>query len=502
MCLIPTVKLSSSHWSTNLEPYPDGLLYVSLAKSIASGQGLRIFHLNYQWPLTIPPIYSLLLSVGWLFSHQPQSFYLVNQLLFSGSVILLALALKNSTTSWKAGLWGGSLLASQPLLWWSVGLPMAEQATLFLITLFLWLINRPKSIISVLLLPLIPVLIIATKYVMVITAGVMALILLFQSPSRVALRRNIMLLAIASGIFYGYLLYIGFNPWGIFSYLLPSAQKVGASPSLASTTFFSFNYVWPNFINYVKILFQAPSHYLWVTTPMVSGLVSILIFIIALRSRFKYLAGWWWFLVLSHFPLLLVFITVDMRYVITLLPLLIFGVIDGLWQAWHANRLPWRQELIGVGCVMIILHTWWLQLPLAKTTLVSNWLGRSVPWQHQAIQELDLQLAPDDTLITALPPLLVDLYRHQSYQLLPLSTHQEFANHSMPVWGPLDYSDLVTEYHQRLASDQRLMVTNAYITHQTEVVMDYEKLRQNFEFKLVAAGCQGSCDLYELKLLE
>ena len=57
---------SSHHILFNLEPYPDGLLYIQPALNVAAGKGFGLVHDQHFLVAWVPPFYSLVLAVGYL----------------------------------------------------------------------------------------------------------------------------------------------------------------------------------------------------------------------------------------------------------------------------------------------------------------------------------------------------------------------------------------------------------------------------------------------------
>jgi hypothetical protein len=82
------------------------------------------------------------------------------------------------------------------------------------------------------------------------------------------------------------------------------------------------------------------------------------------------------------------------------------------------------------------------------------------------------------------------------------STEQEFSNSRNIVWGEEDYKDFLKIYEKYLNAGRQVYITNAGLGNHAFLYRDYNKLKDNFDIKLVKEGCLNTCDIYELSLKE
>src|SRR5258708_4209679 len=66
---------------SNLEPYPDSIHYISPALGVLRGQGLYVNREGRKLLPGVPPLYSLVLTIGFVFSQDVRTFYLTNVVL-------------------------------------------------------------------------------------------------------------------------------------------------------------------------------------------------------------------------------------------------------------------------------------------------------------------------------------------------------------------------------------------------------------------------------------
>jgi len=69
---LPSV-FSEKHLLFNLEPYPDGLFYSLSAKNFIENGRLALEYNGVRANISQPPLYSLILSLGYLIWNNPRS---------------------------------------------------------------------------------------------------------------------------------------------------------------------------------------------------------------------------------------------------------------------------------------------------------------------------------------------------------------------------------------------------------------------------------------------
>lgn len=520
-----------NHSLKNLEPYPDSLLYALGARNLAATGTLGLTYRDSTLPHWVPPLYTLVLSLGYAVSSYPPVFVLTNTLLALATIIALYWGTLHTTNSKTAAILVVFAYLAHAWVWWLPSLALSENLSLFLFTLGAISLTalKTKPLTRLLIVGAVAVALVFTRYASVtIAATLVALSLLphLKSRSKQQLFLVAALLAVA-GAGFGLLVT---NPLALG---LSFINRLLAPDD----PYFSLGFFLPNLGTFAGALLGNNASFLWQSLPFTSIFLSIwlaLLGILAnhfnkLQSQAKTLL----ILFLAQLPLQLVFYVADTRYLIYSLPLI--ALATG-WSFALLSRRVVRRVLLPFFLCLIGLHTL-TQHALFKEVLASNFFGTSAAWQVEAVAHFDQffkQKRAEDIesnieatstnqpayLITALPPFLVDAYSAAdatNYRLLPLSTHQEFAAKDEWVWGSNPTSKhwpalpqekknqtLTPElfhllYDQLLLEGERLYISNAYITHLSSVVADYETLKGRYLFAPVSTGCEGACDLFVLQ---
>jgi hypothetical protein len=131
------------HVYLNLEPYPDGLLYAVSAQQLVTHHKLALQYRDAVLPFWTAPLYSVVLSLFYLFSIRIETFYAANLVLGALGVLCFGAALN------RFGLSKGTVAATLLLyvshfyVYWIVSLPMAENLSLLLMNV---LLQKAKTI--------------------------------------------------------------------------------------------------------------------------------------------------------------------------------------------------------------------------------------------------------------------------------------------------------------------------------------------------------------------
>lgn len=488
----------ANHVLYNLEPYPDGLFYTLAGKDIISGKGFTVTYQDVSLPLSVPPLYPLFLTFFYLITQNTASFYLANILLGISCIYLLFYVIKLLThNSWLA-TGGAALYCLHAHIVWLPSLPMSENIALFFFLLVLASLWETKSQKKLTLAGIGLVGLTFTRYSAIPISLTFAGILLFDvfrnHSSNIKLSRNMLfqLISIAIIIF-------------SFAYIFLFQQLKDIQLYIGTTNnFYNISFIVNNIWQYGTGLLGLPIPFLWQNVPLLSTVISIICicFIFAILSSNKTLMKrkiiYLIITLVAQIPLLLIFYTVDSRYYIYSIPLLLcifFLGIDFYWKS--------HQKIMIILIVTAATSLFFSQRNLYKQLISNNILGRSTAIQYESIQHFDTffsqQPTSDTSFITALPPYLVAEYSNKIPSMLPLSSHQEFANKNQPIWGKtIDYKNLISEYQERLNKNEVVYISNAYVTHQQEVINDFESIKQKFNLELVSTGCLEACNIYVL----
>lgn len=498
--------LHPTHFLKNLEPYPDGLLYSLSARNLSDGKGMQLLYRDTGIAQWVPPLYTVVLAIVYVISDAPSGFVAINTLLGLSSLYVLALIVWKTTRSTAATALALTLYLSHAYVIWLPTLAMSENIAL-LLTLIgiagvtIWKNSRTLSVATV---GVAAIGLLLTRYAAVPIAAMLVLLLVMQY------RKVVRVSHVIVGVILLVITLLGFGV------VVPSAYTmVGdffVKFASGSSQFYSLQFVVQNKIGYMLALIGKPSPFLWQTVPLTSIFASftlvVLPFLAWKLKKFRSETVVLLALFAAQFPLMLIFYTLDTRYIIYSLP--IIAIAGGLTYL-LASKVLAPKVLIPVVAILLLLHLS-TQASLFKEILSANVLGRTVAWQHAAIKHFDSTLADaDDTtfVITALPPFLVDAYTTAHYRVLPLSPSQEFIAKGEWVWGsdtkPVkDFSDftmehLFAEIDELLLAGNPVFISNAYITHLHEVTQDYELFKARYTLEPVSEGCQNACDLYRVR---
>lgn len=479
----------SQHVLYNLEPYPDGLLYALSGRNWALDRGLQLTFSFGIVPLWVPPLYPLVLGIGYLLSSQISTFYLVNCFLGTLTLYFLYRIVRNFTHQPRLQLLVLGLFLSHPIIWWLPTVPMSENLSLMLFTALLWSLFQPTAKKNIWLTIGTLIALLLTRYSIIGVIVVSGLILLIKMKQRLSFKKvsitALFMLAVAEVVFR----IMGTSSWsmlqGTFSQIWQGSK------------FYNVNFVWSNSLIYLQSLLWHDGPFLWLKNSL-SSFMTLGLFLASLIELVRHHQGFKTTvlggLFLSIFPLQLVFYTADTRYIIYVIPIMIAGIASLVGHL-IKPRLSSLLLLAAIGSNLI------LGREMITQVIANNWLGRSQAWQQQAVFQFNQTLPENAQIITALPPFFIDAYQTKPYRILPMAQTQEFLSKKQYIWGyDINYSDLLQNYTDWLTQGETLYISNAYVTHQQSVIADFEAFKQAFELELVASGCQDACNIYQLHL--
>lgn len=492
--------LTTHHVLYNLEPYPDGLLYAVSARNLVLGKGLELSYQGTHLPLWVPPLYAMVLSTGYFFWHAAQTFYLTNTLLgFVTLGLLISLAIKMVGKT-MAGLVAGVIYLSHAYIVWLPTVPMSENVALLFLVLALYGLLIPKSL-TPKILSLIGIAgLFLTRYAVVGTVltliGLNVLqVLPKSSKKKISLYIGLTVIAGVLGV-------VGLILKG--TPIISMAYNFWSGLSRGSE-FYSFGFMGTNLHRYLLIFIGQKTIFLWQQFAFTSFVVSVIgmFFLIFKLKSGNNLDKWRAFVllsvVLSQFPLLLIFYVVDARYVIFALP--IFALIWGWLITFLAKK--YSSRLVAILFLIVIVTHLATQVSFFKQIIANNWLHRSRAWQYEAGQEFNSFFSnkTGSYLITALPPFFLDAYSQSKYRILPLSLSQEFLDKQEYVWGnDLAYDYLIANYKDFLKNGKMLYISNAYLSAEANFTTDFAAFQNDFNLEVVHQGCLQTCNIYKLSL--
>lgn len=492
----PTL-FSDNHFLYNLEPYPDGLYYTLSAKNFIENGKLTLQYNDIDVYISQPPLYSLILTIGYLFWNNPASFYLINITLLIGTIIIITKIVLNKKVSKTLKILSILFFITHGYLYLLASLPMTENLTLFIFSIGIYILSQKKfNRADYIKICIVSIALILTRLSVVPTAITFLLIGFYKLYPQLSKKEKTyyLLLLIISFIIANF----GFKVLldkSLVDYFIYFFKESFLSNEQSLFVFYNNSYLIENVRSYIKALLGQNANFLWFNYPLTS--IALIIGIIAnlfTNTKKKLLKIFPMIIIfLSIFSLLITFYLSDSRYIIYVIPLLIVSFSTTI-----PSKINRKQQIFYI--VLILIH-FFNQAPIFKQLIADNILHRSTAWQYEAIIEIETFAKNKNiSIITALPPHLVDAYSSNSMKILPLSTHQEFLQKKQYVWGSnIDYDNLPNYYRQLVQNGEEIYITNAYVNHQQSVIVDYEAFKNSFELILEHEGCLNTCNIYKLQ---
>ena len=130
-----------------------------------------------------------------------------------------------------------------------------------------------------------------------------------------------------------------------------------------------------------------------------------------------------------------------------------------------------------------------------------------MPWNYEAVQIFNAFTKNSDPkktyIATFLPAPFIEIYSNKNYQILPISTWQEFYWLEPNLLKKVIGRNLISRYKKIISEGNNVYITYYY---QSNVPSQWPKqineLLLNFSVEKVYDGCLSSCDIYQLKKLE
>lgn len=493
------IFFSDNHFLYNLEPYPDGLFYTLSAKNLFENQRLSLVYQGTETYISQPPLYAFILTFGYLIWNNPASFYIINTLLLFSTFLILYKIIINQDISKISKLLSVLFFVSHGYFYLLLSLPMTENISLFLLTLGVYkLLKKSFTKMDFFHVTLISILLVLSRLSIVPTAGTLILIGIYRlTPSLDKIEKHLYLIATFIGIIILNYSFLFFLNRSLFEYFIYFFQESFLSANQHS--FYSSKFILNNLESYSSMLLGFKTNFLWFTYPLTSISFVIILVINLIKATKKKINKIipLLFIISSIFSLLITFYLADARYIIYAIPIL--GIIISMTFPKKIDT-----KYIILLFFLFCLHIY-SQIPIFKQLISDNIFHRSTAWQYEAVKVIDAfkEKNPNASLITALPPHLVDAYSDNAQNLLPLSQDQEFLQKNQFVWGNnIYYDDLIKNTEEYLNQNKEIYITNSYITHQASVIEDYEQYKNKFGFELVETGCLDACNIYKLSLKE
>ena len=475
-CLLVAFKnpFSINSLVPNLEPYPDSLYYATPAWNVVHNKSFDMSIPGFEVKLITPPLYSLYLIPFFAVIKDVRVFYVANLLLILATLLLFGWWLKIKFQSFKNGFWlvamGMFLLVSTFYFYNLPGLLMAESLVIFLVVCLLLAFEIKKNGVKSFLLGLISALLMLVKVSDLPISAVVYSWLVIDCVKR---RKW-------SELLWPTLFVIGVGAYFGLSHFLVGHKN------LTSVVSFSIDYFETNFKFYVKALFGEKTTYLWYQEILIFWLTGWLALGGSILVMIKKVWSDIWVVSIAVGVVIFMsfFITPDVRYVVMLLPIIIYMAVKSVSFVSKGQKLLlaiWLCLYLGTNAKLVML----------KQQVGLNFRHREVPWNYIAmdyyrgIAEKD----PNSCVASFLPPYYFNLYWHKDLCYLPINSNQEFM---------VNYP-ILESYKQKLSEGKNIYISDYYVTNNmTGWGKDIDVLKKYFNFSKIGTGCEGICVVYKL----
>jgi hypothetical protein len=513
----------------NFEPYPDTIHYVTPARSFLLGKGLKIYRNGYGRNPSVSPLYSLVLIPLYAINYDVRVFYFTNVILSFISFFLFFKILKKITKNiYIIGLCL-FLYVTNYYIYWYPTLAMSENLILPLFLLGVYLLLTPVSIFATLLAGIVGISFYGTKYACApLTASYLFLYYLKIFIGKDKLSRKIFYLTIpviSLIIFSALFLDIGKIFGTIYqnislAFINPLISIFNSSEKITNANFdnapFSKFYLVKYFPRYLKAIVGYPERFLWDNTPIVNKLVGIGgltgLILNLFRKKYRFLCLSLIILLFSSIYFIASFYSFDMRFIYHALPIMIIGFALFLSTGdFRINKTDFKHvfNLIILGLFLYYLLTNAIRF---KKQIMLNIKYRETPWYYVAVIELNKYFNKPvfvktsagnkkPVVISALNPFYIDYFTNGNYDLLPLSSWQDFFRKSPPSpWGENDYTNLIALYRLYINRGHDVYVHNSGLGNVGNLNASFNDIKENLGLEKVADGCYDSCNIYRVSL--
>lgn len=499
----------------NFEPYPDTIHYVTSARSFLSGQGLKITREGKGFSPNVPPLYSLVLVPFFAIYNDPRFFYLANVLLSFLSLSVFYLILRKITPNkWIIGL---SLLlyVTNYFLYWYPSLAMAENLTFPLFLAGILLLISKITTKNIVLAGGLAVSFYAAKYVNAPMSLFYSLlyggkIMVEKIKWKRKFRKSFLFLL--SLIFFITLIFAyeyskqGINPLaGLFGF--SADLKTGTA---AASSWFSKEYFYTNFSQYLSVLKGAPMRFLWDFTPIVPPWLAIMsligLFVGLVKKKFRLVSTALLVMLFGQMFFVSTFYAADARYIFHAIPTLLLGFVFFLTFASSLFKKIKLEKLFYVFLLGLFVFYSATNAIRIKSQVSLNLKYAEVPWYYISVLKLNEYFTEDKivdgekpVVISSMVPHFIDFYSNGNYELLPLSDQQAFWRQRNIVWGENDYSDLVDLYKRYLREGRQLYIAKYGLGNENYLHAVFNEVENRFKLTEVASGCFDLCNIYKVE---
>lgn len=510
---------------SNLDPFPDALMYITASKNLVNEGNLKIIYKSIQLDSTIPPLYSISIAPFYYIFRDPRSFYFANVLFTLISAIFFY---KITFKLFKNNLIRTALFlafVSNFIIFGYSSFAMAENLLICLFIISIYLLTEPITTKRSLFLGLLTTAFFATKYIawtLSFSLGLTFVVLLFtQKMKKAQMFKLFSLYSSALIVSFFALIFIESmtKEQGLLAQIraylpnlaqtLSSISTLGSGNQTESIATYSKSYIQNNLLRYFAGLIGGPAPAAgkdFIITPIIIGMGSLMgIFVNVFFSRLKLLSFYLLMIFLTTFIYVLFLFVTDIRYLFIMIPvqIIVFGIsLNTLLEYLRTRRfLLSYSVIIFISLTAITLNIY----PAVLTQLKANFFDgdhsrvyQTVMFFNQSFDEPKPGKKP--FLISTLPPLMIDYYSNQNYNLLPFSRFQHFM-HKPEIWGIQENTDLFKLYKQYIKEGRDIYLSD-HDTNSNIYSATYSIYKQTFALITVSTGCQNQCNIFRLGLKE
>ncbi len=509
---------------SNLDPYPDALLYITASKNLAKEGDLKIIYKNVLIDSTIPPLYPITLSPIYFIFGDHRAFYFVNILLTLTSTVFFYKIIVKLFEDKLIKIILFFTFVSNFIIFWYPSVAMAENLLICLFIISIHLLIGPLTNNKSVLLGLLTTAFFATKYVAFTLSFSLLLtfiILLFCHKRKRAQKLKLFsLYLLALTISFVILLFIESETkqrdllTQLQSYLpnivqaLSSFGSSGLNNPIEAKSTYSGSYVQNNLLRYFAGLIGGPAPAAGkdlIIIPIIIGMGSLAgIFVNVFLSRLKLLSFYFLTIFLTTTFYILFFFVTDIRYIFVMIPIqiIVFGIsITSILRFLNNKKLFFSSNIIIlVTLTAVILNVYSGVLNQLKV----NFFGDDRSKVYETVMSFNRnfdQQKPGQKpfIISTLPPLAVDSYSNQNYNLLPFSRFQHFI-YKPEIWGIPENSDLFELYKQYLKEGREIYLSDHDTNDSSFYSFAYIFYKEKFILTPVSKGCHNQCNIFRLGL--
>ncbi len=477
---------------SNLEPYPDTMLYSFPAWNWVRGNGWNLGVDEKIVSITVPNTYGVLLvPLMWIFKDI-RSFYFTNLIFGIGTLVFFMLALRNFVGNKKWYLIGffGFLLATNFYFFNQPQLVMAENVNYLLVGLFAYLISLKFKWIHLIPIFFLLLLTYVLKVSNLLLAGsflISFLLKIFWEKLRLLNLKRVFLVGGCLGVL-------------ITLFYLPKILSLSSSA-------FNIKFFINNFKFYFSCLSGSECRNLWYWQKLITwdiGIMFVLGAIVMLLNK----KTRWLFLELV-FPLITfilvmsLFIDTEGRHVEILVLLMLLIAAVGFDKLLNKFKFSFLVILIFFGINIFLTsyqpNAFEMKIISLKKQIGLNFRHKEDPWNYLCLKMVDdfMKDKPDGVFGSFLPMYFFDAYGVK-LNYLPFSAYQDFMliGRGLQKYFPLPLKNI---YQEKLNEGKEVYLSDYYASNGRELWRnEWNEIVSVGKLEKVWQSPLDNCNIYKL----